>query len=140
MADDIEVLGIEDRERWLAAHRDGGLPSQSWHYAWALSASGIEPKLAIVRSHGARMLLPFYERDWRGSIDVATLLGASGASIVPSSAAPLSLWHEYAVAQGWVAGYVQLSTSVELGGQVIVGELADLNEWFVLDLQPENLF
>src|SRR4030095_11645477 len=140
MADDIEVLAIEDRERWLAVHRDAGLPGQSWHYAWALSASGIRPKLAIVRSGGARMLLPFYEREWLGSIDIATLIGTSGASILPNSAAPLSLWQQYAVAQGWVAGYIQLSTSVDLCGQAVSGDLIDLNDWFVLDLRPENLF
>jgi hypothetical protein len=140
MADDVEVLAIDDRERWIAAHRDAGLPSQSWHYAWALSASGVRPKLAIVRSGGARMMLPFYEREWLGSIDIATLIGHSGASILPSSTAPLSLWHEYAAAQGWVAGYIQLSTSVDLDGEAVAGELVDLNEWFVLDLRPENLF
>jgi hypothetical protein len=139
MADDIEVLEIEDRERWVAAHRDAGLPSQSWHYAWALSASGIRPRLAIVRSGGARMLLPFHEREWRGSIDIATLIGHSGASLIPNSAAPLALWHEYAAAQGWVAGYIQLSTSVDLSGQAVAGEVVDLNDWFVLDLRPENL-
>jgi len=137
--DDVEVLGIEDQERWIAAHREGGLPAQSWHYAWALSAGGVQPRLAIVRSGGARMLMPFYEREWRGSIDIATILGPSGASILPNSAAPLALWHEYAAAQHWVAGYVQLSTSVDLSRQALVGDVVDLNEWYVLDLRPENL-
>jgi len=139
MADDVEVLEVEDRERWIAAHRDDGLPGQSWHYAWALSASGVRPKLAVVRSGGARMLLPFYEREWQGSIDIATLIGPSGASILPDSTAPLSLWHEYAAAQRWVAGYIQLSTSVDLRADAVAGDLVDLNEWFVLDLRPENL-
>lgn len=86
------------------------------------------------------MLLPFYGREWQGSIDIASLLGTSGASITPNSAEPLSLWQEYAAAQSWVAGYIQLSTSVDLGRQAVAGELVDLNEWFVLDLRPENLF
>jgi GNAT acetyltransferase-like protein len=136
---DIEVVGLEDRDRWVALHRNGGLPSQSWHYAWALSASNVTPRLAVVRAGGAKLLLPFYEREWNGSIDIATLLGTSGALIVPSSAAPLALWREYALAQGWVAGYIQLSTSVDLSGQTVSGELVDLNEWFVLDLTRDDL-
>jgi hypothetical protein len=138
MTDHVEILTIAQREQWIAAHRDAGLPSQSWHYAWALSASGIEPKLAVVHSSGARMLLPFYLREWQGTMDIATILGTAGASISRNSPAPLSLWREYAIAQGWVAGYIQLSTSVDFAGQAIAGELVDINEWFVLDLDPEH--
>jgi len=137
---DVEIVTLEDRDRWLEAHREAGLPSQSWQYAWALSASNIAPRLAVVRAGGARMLLPFYAREWHGSVDIATLIGTSGALIVPDSAAPLALWQEYATAQGWVAGYLQLSTSVDVRGQTIAGELIDLNEWFVLDLSREGLF
>jgi hypothetical protein len=138
--DDVEIVPLEDRGRWVVEHRNGGLPSQSWHYAWALSASNVAPSLAVVRTGGARLLLPFCLREWRGSIDIATLIGASGAVIVPDSAAPLALWQEYAAAQGWVAGYIQLSTSVDLADQRIAGELVELNEWFVLDLERDDLF
>lgn len=140
MADTIEVWTIEQREEWIAAHRDDGLPSQSWSYAWALSASGIQPKLAVVRSGGVRMLLPFYEREWLGSTDIATLLGTAGASISSNSTAPLCLWREYAVGRGWVAGYIQLSTLVDLKGHAAEVELVDINEWFELDLRPEGIF
>jgi hypothetical protein len=140
MKDDIEIFTLDQREQWTAAHRDVGFPSQSWQYAWALSAAGIAPKLAVVRSGGARMLLPFFEREWQGTIDIATILGAAGASISGNSSAPLSLWREHAIAQGWVAGYIQLSTSVNLAGQPMIDELVEINEWFELDLQPEATF
>lgn len=57
------------------------------------------------------MLLPFFEREWNGERDIATILGLSGMSIQPASAAPLNLWREYAAYAGWVAGYLQMSTS-----------------------------
>jgi hypothetical protein len=133
--DEVCIIPIEDRERWNAEHRQGGLPSQSWHYAWGLSASGIDPKLAVVRSRGARMLMPFFEREWRGAIDVATILGLSGASISPSSSAPLALWRDYGVQRGWVAGYVQLATSVALGRSLPGAELVTGNTVFLLDLR-----
>jgi hypothetical protein len=63
MTDEVTVLSLKDRDRWIAEHKQGGFPSQSWSYAWAVSASGVDPKLAIVHSGGARMLLPFYERN-----------------------------------------------------------------------------
>src|SRR5207247_966950 len=113
MQDDICIVSLEDRDRWIAEHRDGGLPSQSWSYARALAASQITPELAIVRSGGARMLLPFFRRDWQGTTDIATIPGASGASISRQYAAPLALWREFAVARGWVAGYIRLASGSE---------------------------
>jgi hypothetical protein len=56
MAERITILTLEDRERWEAEHRQGGLPSHSWLYAWGLTASGFYPKLAVVENGGARML------------------------------------------------------------------------------------
>lgn len=138
MIEDVEVLTLSQAGQWREAHRDGGLPSQSWEYARALNASGIEPKLAVVRARGARMLLPFHERDWLGNIDIATLVAACGASITPLSTAPLRLWHEFAASNGWVAGYIQLSTSTELRKDDIPGNLVDLNEWFVLDVASDT--
>src|SRR5437762_7278964 len=137
---DVEIITLEDRDRWIAEHRMAGLPSQSWNYAWALSASGFVPFLAIVRTASGRMLLPFHERRWHDSTDVTTLIGHSGALIFPASPAPLSLWSEYAQTRGWVAGYIQLSTSVDLSGRPISGELVAVNDWFVLDLRAERIF
>ena len=138
MNDRVLVFSLHDRDAWIAAHRDCGLPTQSWHYARALSASGVEPKLAVVDADGARMLLPFFEREWRGSIDIASLIGSS-ASITPGNAAPLALWHEYAADRGWVAGYMQMSTTTDLRENDVAGELIDINEWFELDIERENL-
>jgi hypothetical protein len=139
MTDEVTVLSLKDRDRWVAEHKQGGFPSQSWSYAWAVSASGIDPKLAIVRSGGARMLLPFYERNWMDSIDVATIVGASGASIVPSSTAPLSLWREFAVGQGWVTGYIQLWPFADLDQFRRDSRLAINNVNFLLELPHLNI-
>lgn len=137
--DDISIVSVAERDRWELEHQDGGLPSQSWWYAWALSASGIDPKLGVVRSRGARMLVPFFERDWMGTTDVATVQGLSGASISSSSVAPLALWREYATTQGWIAGYIQLAISTELDDDLQVDEPVAGNEVFIVDLRRGDL-
>lgn len=138
MIEDVTILSLADRERWVAEQQDGGLPSQSWHYALGMSVSGVDPKLAVVRSKGARMLMPFYERAWNGTIDIATLLGLSGASIVPSSSAPLQLWREYAASRGWVAGYIQLSAGVT-GEETWEESVVQTNTVFWLSLRDIHL-
>ena len=138
MAEDVTILSLADRERWVAEQQDRGLPSQSWDYACGMSASGVDPKLAVVRSKGARMLMPFYERAWNGTIDIATLLGLSGASIVPSSSAPLQLWREYAASCGYVAGYIQLSAAVT-GEQTWQESVVQTNTVFWLSLRDIHL-
>jgi hypothetical protein len=135
----ISIVSIEERDRWDAEHRRGGLPSQSWSYARALSASGIDPKLAVVRSGGARMLMPFFERDWSGTTDIATTVGLSGASISPSSTAPLSLWREYATAQAWVAGYIRLAPWVEFDERLPELGPVPNQTVFVLDLAARDV-
>ncbi len=135
MAERITILTLEDRERWEAEHRQGGLPSQSWRYAWALSASGFVPKLAVVENGGARMVLPFFERSWLGAIDIATVPGLSGASLSPISEAPLRLWRDYAISQNWVAGYIQLAASTDLRGLPPNSKLVAHNAVFILDLR-----
>ncbi len=139
MPEDVTILHLEDRERWEAEHRGTGLPSQSWSYAFALRASGIDARLAIVRSKGARMLLPFFERSFLGTTDIATIPGLSGTSIEPISRAPFSLWREYAVAQGWICGYIQLALSAEFEDQVPHSNVVAHNEVFVLDLRSPDI-
>lgn len=134
MLDGVTIFSLRQRDRWTAVHADGGLPSQSWDYAWGLSAAGVDAKLAVVRAAGALMLLPFVERDWMGTTDIATILGYSGASITPNSAAPLLLWQEYAAAQGWVAGYIQLAVETDLANQAAAGRVVTNNAVFLLDL------
>jgi hypothetical protein len=133
----MPILSLDDRERWVAEHARGGLPSQSWEYAWGLSRSGAVPKLAVVCSGNARMLLPFVEREWQGTTDIATILGISGASIAPNSTAPMSLWYEFARGSGWVAGYIQLAVSVGLDERACPGRLVANNTCFLLDLRDE---
>src|SRR5438105_3396834 len=139
MTGDITVLSLSDRDRWIAEHQEGGLPSQSWHYAWGLSAAGVEPKLAVVRAGPSRMLLPFEERRWMETTDIATVLGLSGASITPASGGPLALWQEYAAAQGWIAGYIQLAVCGDLDVEQspVTGRAVANNAVFLLDLRKE---
>jgi hypothetical protein len=140
MADEsISIVSIEERDRWEAEHRQGGLPSQSWSYSWALRASGVDPKLAVVRAGGARMLMPFVERSWRGATDIATTAGLSGASITPSSTAPLTLWREFAKSRGWVAGYIRLAVSVAFGDDLPEVGLVPNRTVFLLDLNGDDL-
>lgn len=106
---DIEIIGIENQERWAALTSTGAMPSQSWRYARALLESGYEPQLACVEAAGSRLLLPFIERQWGTYTDIATIPGLSGASIIPASSAPLARWYDFAAHQGWVTGYIQLS-------------------------------
>jgi hypothetical protein len=134
MSDSVEIIGVDDRERWTAAHAEGGLPSQSWGYAWGLSAAGIDPKLAVVQSGGSRMLLPFFERSFQGTTDVATILGLSGASITPASSEPVEHWRRFARDAGWVAGYIQLSPMID-APVAPQAEIATVNEVLLLELR-----
>jgi hypothetical protein len=110
MTEIVDVFPLADRAAWVSAHHSaGGLPSQSWEYCHALAASGIESKLARVRSDNSTMLLPFFERQWNGTTDICTVLGLSGTSINPASPAPLALWSDWSRKQAWVAGYIQLA-------------------------------
>jgi hypothetical protein len=141
MIDDVRLISMAERDYWIAANCDGGLPSQSWSYACALSASGVTPQLAVIHSRGAKMVLPFFERPWLTDIDIATIFRASGASISSNSTAPLSLWREFAKAQGWVAGYIQLSPLTDLPECVAVdGDAIVDRPVFLLDLNKEDLF
>lgn len=135
--DYVKVLAIEDKEAWIAEHRRDGLPSQSWYNAWAVQAMGISPKLAVVESNGSRMLLPFFERSWNGSVDIATVQGISGASISPSSSAPLRLWHEFAASR-YVAGFIQLAAG-EIDERVRQLGAVTSKDVYVLDLRGSDL-
>jgi hypothetical protein len=107
-AHNIVILDLGDRDKWERAET-GAMPSQCWRYADALRPSGFNPKLAVIDADDSRLLMPFVERTFGDHIDVATLPGLSGASIIPSSAAPLEAWRRFATTQRWVSGYIQLS-------------------------------
>lgn len=134
LTDEVTIISLDERERWDAAHASGGLPGQSWSYADAYRATGIAPRLAVVEAGGSRMLLPHFERDWRGATDVATLIGLSGATISPASPAPLSAWRDYATARGWVAGYLQLAPETPDLCSAPEDDLVASNEVFLLDV------
>ena len=133
------MISLEEPDLWKAEHEAGGLPTQSWSYAWALSASDVKPKLAVVLSGGARMLMPYFERDWMNTTDIATILGLSGASISHGSNRPLSLWREFAAQQGWVAGYIQLAPSADLREPPAEDELVTSNAVFLLDIRAGDV-
>lgn len=139
MREEISILGLEDRERWEAEYQGRGLPSQSWGYAWGLSASGCSPRLAVVRRQGATMLMPFVERSWQGTTDITTITGLSGASIDRPSSAPLALWHEYAYGRGWIAGYIQLAVGLDLPEPLPDSRLVAHNAVFLIDLHEGEL-
>ena len=140
MADDVIIIGLDERERWEAECAVGGLPSQSWSYAWGLKASGFEPQLAVVTSGSSRMLLPFFERSFMETTDIATLPGLSGASMAPASGAPLALWSEFAGSQGWVAGYIQLASGTALDSVPARSRLVSRNSMFVFDLHDWDIY
>lgn len=137
----VTIIPVEDRNRWEQAHAFGGLPGQSWHYAWALAAEGIRPQLAVVvGADNSRMLVPFFSRTWNGATDVATLLGLSGASLSVPSHEPLALWREFAAAQGWVTGYLHFSNAVDIvDAETRPEEPKHVNEVFLLDLSTRDL-
>jgi hypothetical protein len=140
LADDVVIISLDEKDRWDAEYNEGGLPSQSWNYAWGLSASGFKPQLAVVKSKEARMLLPFFERSYMGTTDVATVPGLSGALIVPSASAPLAVWAEFAASRGWVAGYIQLAAGLALDSTPRGSHLASHNSMFVFDLQEWDIY
>jgi hypothetical protein len=137
MNEEIQVVPLSDREQWSRLLNEDGRPCQSWHYCWSLSASGIDAKLAVVRSGDARLQMPFFVREWQGSADVCTVIGLSGASMTAPSARPLRLWSEFAKAQGWVAGYIQIEAGSALPADM-TDEVGTSNWVFLLDLRRDN--
>jgi hypothetical protein len=132
---DVRLLTVADRAAWEAAAADG-LPAQSWGHAAGLAAGGWEPELAVVRAGGGRMLIPFHRRRWGGAVDIATLPGLSGAWIAGEPLALIRAWADFARAEGWVAGYLQLGPEVALPEEMSpdIGRVVAHNALFVLDL------
>jgi hypothetical protein len=81
------------------------------------------------------MLLPFFQREWLGTIDVATILGLSGASITPSTAEPLHHWRQFAAQKGWVAGYIQLAPDTVPQESLAPDDLVKGNVVFLVDTE-----
>jgi hypothetical protein len=134
MSLDVQIIPLSDPDRWRAELAVDGRPSQAWDYLSAISRPGAEPRLAVVRAQSARMVLPFIERAWQGTVDIVTPLGLSGASMQPASTAPVDLWRDYAVSRGWVAGYIQLADDLEIEPRCELDKVVAGNEIFLLDL------
>lgn len=134
MSHDVQIISLSDPDLWRAELAVDGRPSQAWDYLSAISRAGAQPQLAIVRAGGARLVLPFVEREWSGCVDIATPLGLSGASMQPVSAAPFAAWREYAISRCWVAGYMQLAEDLEVEPASELDRMVAGNEIFVLDL------
>jgi hypothetical protein len=131
----ITLIPFSSRSAWEQATL-GSLPSQSWGHASGLVAGGIMAELAVVRSQGARMLLPFHRRQFDGATDIVTLPGLSGALISPTSAAPIEAWSRFAKSQGWVCGYIQLSPLNDaLDPPLQPDEIRSNNALYVFDLE-----
>jgi hypothetical protein len=134
----ITILTIRDRAAWETAAA-GALPGQQWSHAAGLAADGWDPRLAVVEAGAGRMLLPFHLRRWGEAMDIATLPGLSGALIEGDAVAPLREWEAHAKAQGWVAGYLQLSAlNEDLPDAAVaaegLGEVRAHNALFIFDL------
>jgi hypothetical protein len=141
MAGRVAVFGLEDRAAWERAAATEDLPSHTWNFAHGLAAMGVVPRLAVIETEGARLVVPHFERTWGEHRDVASLLGLSGVSLRGADAAPLRLWQAHARAQGWVAGYLQLDPLstwplglVEAG----LGHLVGNNAMFIADLSDPD--
>jgi len=85
------------------------------------------------------MLVPFLERTWHGTTDIATIMGMSGGSIHPPAAAPLLSWRGYARSRGWVAGYLHFSTAVEVAQCLEADEPTVANTVYHLDLHQSDV-
>jgi hypothetical protein len=92
----------------------------------------------VVQSTRDRLVLPFYERKWNATTDIATILGLSGASVRGDATMLFRAWREYAKAQGWVAGYVHLSIFFDPPADYLeeAGKLVSHQAAFLLDLSP----
>jgi len=138
MIETVEILSHAQTARWQEAVRDLSLPSLSWHHAHALSACGIKPQLAEVRCGQSRLVFVFFERRWHGVTDIATIPGLSGAYLTPGSADALRLWHEYACAQNWLTGYLQIAVDYPARTLDIYGEIRTGQSVFRLDLAADG--
>jgi hypothetical protein len=139
---EIRCLTVADRAAWEAVTAEA-LPAQSWGHAAGLAAGGWDPELAVVTAgrgaEAGRLILPFHRRKSGRAVDVATLPGLSGALLQGAPLAPLRAWADFAAAQGWVAGYMQLAPVAEgLPREGLLseglGRIAEHNALFVFDL------
>lgn len=104
----LQIASLSEPDLWRVIHAQGGIPAHAHGLAAGLAKSGIEPRLALVRTRDGGMVLPFFERRWQGATDICTWLSVSGARLWGDPVSALDLWQEHARACGWVAGYIQV--------------------------------
>jgi hypothetical protein len=110
---DLKIWSLAQRADWQKANGEFALPSQSWLYASALSASGYEPQLAVIEARGSKLFLPYFERTFSGTTDIATLPSLSGGTAIGPIGPVLEIWRDYAASRGWVAGYLYIGSGLE---------------------------
>jgi hypothetical protein len=140
--DDVRILTLDQRDEWDREHQSRGLPGHSWHFAAALRLSHVEvePKLAVVRSADAgSMLMVFIERQWGACRDIATVAGLSGATLRGDARKLLDCWNRFAIEQGWMSGYLQLSIEFAKDSIELRDECVDRLPTFLLDPQAWRL-
>jgi hypothetical protein len=128
---ELLIATLAEPDLWQRIHAEGGIPAHAQGVAAALAASGIAPRLALVRTAEGGMVLPFHERQWQGTTDICTWLTVSGARLWGDPAPALAAWQAHARSQGWVAGYIQVDPDSRLPA---IPAAAAGNTVFLLDL------
>lgn len=127
----LRIATLADPDLWQAIYAEGGIPAHAHSLAAALAASGVAPRLALVRTAEGGMVLPYIERRWQGTTDICTWLTVSGARLWGDPVPALAAWDAHARACGWVAGYIQVEPESPLPGIAAAGTG---NTVFLLDL------
>jgi hypothetical protein len=136
MSAEIHIATLADRSAWDQIQAISSVPSHGWSFASALVPTGIEPRLALLRDGQSTLVMPFFERQWKGTIDICTLQSVSGACVTGAAPRLLSAWREHARCCGWIAGFIQVRPGDDLAG---VAEASDGNAVFMLDLGGADL-
>lgn len=105
----VSIVTLDQPDRWAQVAAGIGGPGLLPGYALGLAQSGAAPILVEVRHPGSRLVFCAVERDWEGTLDIATCYGLTGAWMSEPDAGLLATWHRHAVARGYVAGYLQLA-------------------------------
>jgi hypothetical protein len=133
----LQIASLAEPDLWRAVQAEGRIPAHAYSLAAALAESGIDPRLALIRTAEGGMVVPFFARDWQGTTDICTWLSVSGARLWGDPAGALAIWDAHARACGWVASYIQVEPESSLPA---IPGAGTGNSVFLLDLnQPDPL-
>lgn len=132
---ELQIASLNDYSLWESIHGESGIPAHGRRYALALSRSGIYPQLCRVRTPEGSIIIPFFERQWKGTVDICTWLSVSGAWLRGDPSMALSAWVRYAKDKEWVAGYLQIEPESVLPS---IPEARVGNEVFLHSLDVAN--